>query len=171
MRKRVALVTSGLGKLTASVRKVAALSGSRPQASLIQGSDGNFYGTTNLGGAYNYGTVFKITPKGKLTTLHSFDEDDGAIPTAPLIQATDSNFYGTVSNGNGHFAGAVFEITSAGTFTELYQFVVLANGLHPDGGLTQDTNGDLYGTTATGGNGEGLESGTAFELAMGSAPS
>ena len=68
-------------------------------AALVQASDGNFYGTTEAGGAYGYGSVFKMTPAGMLTTLYSFCSQpnctDGAGPSAPLVQATDGNFYGT----------------------------------------------------------------------------
>ena len=73
--------------------------GSGPTGVLVQGTDGNFYGTTSGGGAIGYGTVFKITPGGKLTTLHSFDCTDGANPNAGLVQGTDGNFYGTTSIG------------------------------------------------------------------------
>src|SRR6266481_3221894 len=59
-----------------------------PVAGLVLGANGNFYGTTGIGGANSYGTVFKITPTGKLTTLHSFDSTDGANPSAGLVQAT-----------------------------------------------------------------------------------
>jgi uncharacterized repeat protein (TIGR03803 family) len=73
-------------------------------ASLIQGTDGDFYGTTKFGGANNTcyqgcGTVFKMTPQGTLTTLHSFDGTDGAYPDAGLVQASDGNFYGTTECG------------------------------------------------------------------------
>ena len=73
--------------------------GSLPNAPLVQGTDGNFYGTTVHGGTGNYGTVFKITPSGTLTTLHSFDFNDGSGPIAPLIQGGDGNFYGTTYVG------------------------------------------------------------------------
>src|SRR5215472_15112725 len=67
--------------------------------SLVQGTDGNFYGTTSAGGANNQGSVFKLTPGGTLTSLHSFSGTDGALPRATLIQGTDGNFYGTTSYG------------------------------------------------------------------------
>ncbi len=77
--------------------------GANPSAALIQATDGNFYGTASSGGANGEGTVFKITPKGNLTTLYSFCSQsscaDGANPSAALIQATDGNFYGTASSG------------------------------------------------------------------------
>jgi uncharacterized repeat protein (TIGR03803 family) len=73
--------------------------GCYPYAGLVQGSDGNFYGTTYGCGANGYGTVFKITSSGALTTLHSFDLSDGTSPTAALVQASDGNFYGTTYYG------------------------------------------------------------------------
>ena len=77
--------------------------------SLVQGTDGNFYGTTSIGGANNYGTVFKVTSAGALTTLHSFSFDlnvtDGAWPVAGLVQATNGNFYGTTYQGGANNFG------------------------------------------------------------------
>jgi uncharacterized repeat protein (TIGR03803 family) len=64
-------------------------------AGLVQATNGNFYGTTYAGGSYDYGTVFKITPSGMLTTLYSFDTTNGEAPIAGLVQATNGNFYGT----------------------------------------------------------------------------
>ncbi len=73
--------------------------GTDPGGELVQATDGNFYGTTQFGGANNYGTIFKITPEGELTTLHSFDFTDGTVPQAGLVQATDGSFYGTAAEG------------------------------------------------------------------------
>jgi uncharacterized repeat protein (TIGR03803 family) len=84
--------------------------GQNPEAGLIQGSDGNFYGTTILGGV-GYGTVFKITPGGTLTTLHSFAGSDGFNPEAGLVEGTDLNFYGTTDSGGTIGYGTVFMIT------------------------------------------------------------
>ena len=97
-------------------------------------TDGNFYGTTTNGGANNCnspcGTVFKITPAGTLTTLHSFAGTDGASPFAGLVQAGDGNFYGTTHSGGANNndnncsngCGTVFRITPGGTLTTLYSF-------------------------------------------------
>jgi uncharacterized repeat protein (TIGR03803 family) len=74
-------------------------SGEQPDAGLVQGTDGHFYGTTYYGGAYDHGTVFKIATGGILTTLHSFDQADGESPDAGLIQGLDGNFYGTTHIG------------------------------------------------------------------------
>ena len=90
-----------------------------PQAALIHGTDGNFYGTTSQGGTQDgIGTVFRMTAAGSVTTLHSFDFTDGILPYT-LIQATDGNFYGTnVIPGTAH-GGAVFRMTAGGTVTLL----------------------------------------------------
>ena len=129
--------------------------GELPIAGLVQATDGDFYGTTDGGGANHVGTVFKITPTGTLTTLHSFDGADGAYPFAGLVQATDGNFYGTTWEGGATFypGGTVFKITPSGTLTTLYSFCSQSGC--PDGagpyGLVQAANGDLYGTTEFGG--------------------
>ncbi len=140
--------------------------GNQPLGALIQATDGNFYGTTEYGGAYGVGsgntcgTVFKITPSGVLTTLHSFDCTDGEAPIAGLIQATDGNFYGTTSEYGGPY-GTVFKITPNGTLTTLYIF---GAGATPYAGLIQATDGNFYGTTpGTGANGAG----TVFKITAG----
>jgi uncharacterized repeat protein (TIGR03803 family) len=130
--------------------------GAYPQAGLVQGTDGNLYGTTYEGGANGvYGTVFEITPAGQLTTLHSFDYfDDGAYPQAGLVQATNGNFYGTTYWAGANGGGTIFEITPAGQLTTLYSFCSQTNctdGEEPEAGLVQATNGNLYGTTWSGG--------------------
>ncbi|MGO9540968.1 MAG: choice-of-anchor tandem repeat GloVer-containing protein [Terriglobales bacterium] len=142
--------------------------GGSPIAGLVQ-VGGNFYGTTQLGGANNAGTVFEITPAGQMTTLYSFCPQegcaDGAIPWAGLVQATNGNLYGTTSQGGTNGAGTVFEITPTGQMTSLYSFCSqagCADGAVPYAGLVQATNGNLYGTTVDGGvNGD---FGTVFEI-------
>jgi uncharacterized repeat protein (TIGR03803 family) len=84
--------------------------GANPLAGLVQGSDGNFYGTTYGGGANSDGTVFKITPSGTLTTLYSFAGSGGAFPYGGLVQGSDGNFYGTTYGGGAHDAGTVFRL-------------------------------------------------------------
>ncbi len=109
-------------KLT-TLYSFAGSDGLDPYAGLVQGSDGNFYGTTITGGANSEGTVFKITPGGTLTTLHSFAAgSDGAAPEAGLVQGSDGNFYGTTYYGGVYNAGTVFEITPGGTLTTLHSF-------------------------------------------------
>jgi uncharacterized repeat protein (TIGR03803 family) len=90
------------------------LDGSVPSfySSLIQGSDGNFYGTTTTGGSANNGTIFKITPGGAFTSLHSFSGTDGAGPIGSLMQATDGNFYGTANAGGTGGYGTVFKLAT-----------------------------------------------------------
>jgi uncharacterized repeat protein (TIGR03803 family) len=133
---------------------------------LVLATDGNFYGTTQYGGTNGSGTVFKMTPGGTLTTLHSFDGTDGAQPTAGLVQATDGNFYGTTYGGGTYNEGTVFKITPAGELTTLHSFDG-TDGDSPAAALVQGTNGTFYGTTVNGGA-SGI--GTVFSLAVGLGP-
>jgi uncharacterized repeat protein (TIGR03803 family) len=147
-----------------------------PVAGLIQATDGNFYGTTPGGGETGYGTVFKITPKGTLTTLFSFCDNctgEGYRPEAGLVQANDGNFYGTAEyGGNKYSYGTIFKITPSGTVTTLYSFNNI-DGSGPIGGLIQSTDGDLYGTTSGGGTANGCVAyygvnncGTVFKITL-----
>lgn len=135
-------------------------------APLVQGFNGNFYGTTYSGGANGEGTVFEITPAGTLTVLHSFGSqtNDGTRPYAGLVQATNGNLYGTTYSGGANGYGTVFQITPDGALTTLYSFCALANcadGADPAAGLIQANNGNFFGTTFGGGtNGDG----TVFEI-------
>lgn len=124
-----------------------------PFAGLVQATDGNFYGTTYFNANESPGTVFRITPQGKLTTLHTFDYGDGANPAAPLIQAADGNLYGTTYQGGSVSGGTAFKITLDGTFTMLHDFCTgsCSDGGSPLGGLVQGTDGNFYGTTNSGG--------------------
>jgi uncharacterized repeat protein (TIGR03803 family) len=103
--------------------------GRSPEAGLVKGSDGDFYGTTYEGGASNRGTVFKMTSAGVLTTLHSFNSTNGSHPYAGLVQGSDGDFYGTTQSGGASGYGTVFKITPAGVFTTLHSFDG-ANGRH-----------------------------------------
>ena len=125
---------------------------------MTQSSDGTLYGTTDgSGGANGYGTVFKITTRGRLTTLHSFDKSDGWYSVSAPIQASDGNFYGVMEVGGTGNAGTIYEITAAGKFSTLYEFCgVTCTGEEPTG-LRQATNGELIGTTVGGAAGsEGM---------------
>jgi len=124
--------------------------GSLPQAGLTLATDGNFYGATSEGGAYGYGTAFRITPRGVLTTLHSFDLSDGAEPFAPPIQASNGMFYGTTNTGGPNNAGTIYRMSSDGVLTMLHALGG-ADGSLPLGTLVQATDGALYGTTQLGG--------------------
>jgi uncharacterized repeat protein (TIGR03803 family) len=143
--------------------------GENPEGGLVQAIDGNFYGTTVVAGAHpSYGTVFKITPGGTLTTLHSFDYTDGYYPEAGLVLATNGNFYGTTySGGSDPLGGTVFRITAAGTLTTLHSFTTATGGYHPAAGLVQGIDGNFYGTTVHGGAHGG--NGTIFKIAAGGA--
>jgi uncharacterized repeat protein (TIGR03803 family) len=160
-------------------------SGESP-TSLIQATDGAFYGTTTTGGTNNSadcpdttalpgcGTVFKITARGALTTLHDFCSQrncpDGGLPDAALLQAIDGDYYGTLSHGGNVVAnycsggcGAIFKITPGGQATTLYDLCSQPNctdGALPDAALIRATDGNFYGTTENGG-------GTANCLAFG----
>jgi uncharacterized repeat protein (TIGR03803 family) len=93
--------------------------GEDPTDGLVQGPNGDFYGTTYIGGAYGDGTVFKITPEGTLTTLISFDGTDGSDPIAGLVQATNGTFYGTTRYGGADNDGTVFSLSvGLGPFVE-----------------------------------------------------
>jgi uncharacterized repeat protein (TIGR03803 family) len=125
---------------------------------LLRGSDGNLYGTTQSGGAYGDGTVFKITPQGALTTLHSFSGPDGFLPSV-LIWGTDGNLYGTTFVGGATFtsntdatltgAGTIFKLTTSGELTTLYSFKGV-DGYSPIS-MVQGTDGAFYGATVFGG--------------------
>jgi len=146
--------------------------GASPQAGLIQGADGNFYGTTQSGGAAiaSSGTVFKITPGKVLTILHSFGDgsilNDGSGPAGYLYQANDGNFFGTTQNGGSAGSGTAFEISPQGTVTVLHSFgdgSIPNDGTSPSIGLIQGADANFYGTTQLGGNG-GV--GTVFKLVL-----
>ena len=122
---------------------------------LVQATDGNFYGTTLLGGAYcdfGCGTVFKITSARVFATVYSFCANctDGSYPEAALVQATDGNFYGTAQEGGANGGGTVFKITPGGTLTTLYNFcsqTSCTDGSGPMDALIQAIDGNFYGTT------------------------
>ena len=138
--------------------------GADPVASLVQGSDGNFYGTTETNGVDGAGTVFRITPAGAFTNLYSFTATNQPLDGA-LIQAKDGNFYGTTFFGGSNSAGAVFQLTPAGVVTTIYSFTGLGSeGGGPAAALVQGSDGNLYGTTQIGGP---ANDGTIYRLALG----
>jgi uncharacterized repeat protein (TIGR03803 family) len=148
--------------------------GSMPVGSLVQGSNGNFYGTTSAGGTSNNGTIYEITPAGKLTTLLNFDYTTaplGALPEAGLVLASNGVFYGTAFQGGlastcVFGCGTIFDITAAGKLTTLHEFNGSGTGSDGAGpyGLVQHTNGTFFGTTTAGG---AKNDGTLFSLADG----
>jgi uncharacterized repeat protein (TIGR03803 family) len=153
------------GKLT-TLHSFDGTDGELINAALVQATDGNFYGTTTLGGTSTAcsgggcGTVFKITPGGTFTSLHSFDGTDGDYLYAGLVQATNGNFYGVTYLGGTAKYGTVFEITPGGTLTTWQNFD-FTDGGEPLGALVQATDGNLYGTTSAGGT---TGAGTIFEM-------
>jgi uncharacterized repeat protein (TIGR03803 family) len=130
--------------------------GGKPVARLVQASNGYFYGITTTGGANGSGTIFRITPAGVFTTLHSFCGQanclDGGSPNAELIQANDGNFYGVTQLGGTTNAGVLFKLTPGGSYVVRHNFSQ-TSGAFPVGALVQGTDGKLYGTTANGGPG------------------
>jgi len=124
--------------------------GYNPYAGLVQGSDGNLYGTTPNGGTHNHGTVFRISPSGSYSNLYSFvgSPSDGSTPLADLVQGSDGSFYGTTTNGGTYGDGTVFRFNPSGTYTTLYSF---AGGATPGFcGLIQGSDGNFYGATGSG---------------------
>ncbi len=118
---------SAAGELTTLV-SFNGVNGSQPYAGLVQGGDGNFYGTTASGGASGLGTVFRVTAAGALTTLVSFDNLHGSQPYGGLTQGGDGNFYGTTEFGGANDAGTVFKMTSTGVLSSLVDFALQAGG-------------------------------------------
>jgi uncharacterized repeat protein (TIGR03803 family) len=146
--------------------------GYRPIGILVQGTDGNFYGTTYQGGAHNQGTVFKITPAGVYTLLYSFNYGNGnfdaQLPEAGLTLGTDGNFYGVAANGGSKNAGAIFKITPAGSESVLYSFcsVTCNDGFSPATPLVLHTDGKFYGNT----NGNSLGGSVFYSFDVGFKP-
>ena len=143
-----------------------------PQTTLVMDSSGNLYGTTLYGGAYNYGTVFRVTPSGTETVVHAFTGGTDAVdPNGTLVMDSAGNLYGTTLSGGVHNDGTVFELTPSGTGsyaeTVLYSFAgAPADAADPTGPLVMDSSGNLYGTTSYGitSSGSANGSGAVFKL-------
>jgi uncharacterized repeat protein (TIGR03803 family) len=147
--------------------------GTGPNATVVQASNGDLYGTMQGGGAYGQGTIFKLTLAGAQTTLHSFCETqntegdclDGNGPYTALVQGTNGDLYGATHVGGAYGGGTIFKITMAGDFTTLYTFCSLADctdGVQPYAALVQGADGNFYGVTGAGGNGAGGNGGGTF---------
>lgn len=147
--------------------------GYEPAGALTQGNDGNFYGTTYAGGAYNQGTIFKITPAGKFTLLHSFEQAGSVLggknPLSGLALGSDGNFYGSIAGGATGY-GALYRVTPTGSLTLLYSFCPpgsqCVDGFGAQTPLVQHTNGKFYGSTA----GNSLGGSVFYSLDAGLAP-
>jgi uncharacterized repeat protein (TIGR03803 family) len=167
------LICAGLGAAQAQTNILASFNGTDgefPTTALIQGSDGNFYGTTATGGLNDFlsGVAYRVTPAGDLTSIYSFCSlskcADGSDPDAPLALGTDGNFYGTTANGGLNSGGTVFRLTPAGVLTTLYNFCALKkcpDGSVPRAGLVLADDGNFWGTTSGGGKFGG---GTIFRI-------
>jgi uncharacterized repeat protein (TIGR03803 family) len=165
---------SPAGKLTTLHNFDPQSGGQFPYGALTLGTDGSFYGTTPVGGTYNYGEVYRITAKGALTVLHDFDNTDGASAIGGLVSANDGNLYGTTSRG-GVFdyggipqLGTIFRVTPDGVFTSLFDFSTPdQQGYQPATAMLEGTDGNFYGTTSEGGSGN---MGVIFRFSVGLTP-
>jgi uncharacterized repeat protein (TIGR03803 family) len=173
--------TGQLTRLYSFCSKPDCADGQSPSTGLVQGPDGNFYGVTYTGGAVDFcnnagcGTIYKITPDGKFTSLYSFCEQsceqDGWGP-AQLVLGSDGNFYGTTFSGGTYDQGTIFKFTPDGHLTSLYSFCEQQTGDCPDGRipgaeLLQAPSGSFYGATRAGGT---HDDGVIFRLSTGLAP-
>jgi uncharacterized repeat protein (TIGR03803 family) len=141
--------------------------GQDPSSGLIADSQSNLYGLTLTGGdgdkPFGLGTVFKLAPDGTETILYAFKGgSDGRNPDGSLLADSQGNFYGTTLQGGANGQGTVFKLAPDGTETVLYSFQNGSDGAEPVAGVIADAQGNLYGTTFTGGPGTG---GTVFKLA------
>jgi uncharacterized repeat protein (TIGR03803 family) len=141
-------------------------------SALIQGFSGYLYGTNSIEGQYGYGgSVFKMTPAGKVTTVYAFCAQpsctDGEFPNTGIVLGTNGDIYGTTSSGGANSSilcngetvegcGTVFKLTPGGELTILYNFCSqtdCADGSGPEGALIQGFDGNFYGITGHGGTG------------------
>ncbi len=163
------LAATAVGPATDTFKTLANFNGSNGAdpalESLVQGTDGNLYGTTQNYGAHSGGTVFKMTPNGLLTTIHNFaGSPDGAYPQGGLVMGNAGNFFwGTTSVGGAFGLGTVFRIDSAGVLIVYHSFGG-TDGQYPESTLVEGTDNNFYGTTEQGGaHGDG----TVFKITSG----
>lgn len=147
------------------------LTGTGPRSPnyVILGSDGNFYGTAGGGNPGGIGTIFKMTPAGKLTWIYKLNATaDGESPIG-LMQATDGNFYGVNTSGGANGFGTIFQITPEGVFSVVHAFDG-TDGSTPHSTVFQHTNGLLYGTTQEGGTAVDCTCGVFWSVNIGASP-
>ena len=160
-----------------TVTTLATLNGANgygPFSSVVQATDGNFYGTTNAGGAFGNGTLFRVSPTGRLTDLYDFCSQpscaDGSFLSSVPILGRDGTLYGvTGDGGNSNRAGTVYRMTLGGKLTTLYSFcpaLPCTDGAAPTG-LVQGGDGNFYGTTSVAANSNGGYGGTIFSMSPG----
>ena len=136
--------------------------GGYPAAAVVQGGDGDLYGTTYTGGSNNNGTVFRITTNGGFANLYSFTNgNDGANPATALVQGRDGGFYGSTASGGSNNEGTIFRITPDGEFASLYSFTNKAQFENPSSALALGKDGKFYGSTYSGGSDD---EGTIFKI-------
>jgi uncharacterized repeat protein (TIGR03803 family) len=139
-------MTSG-GNETVEYSFEGGADGEYPNGGLVGDAEGNLYGNTYQGGAYNYGTIFKITASGQFTVLYSFPGgESGANPYADLTLDQQGNIFGVTATGGAHNFGTIFKLDASGNEKVLHNFGEEGDGVHPSG-LIIDSSGNLYGTT------------------------
>jgi uncharacterized repeat protein (TIGR03803 family) len=145
------------------------INGANPYAPLMEGANGNLYGTTSKGGTYGLGVIYRLSTNGALTVLASFNGTNGSMPFAGLIEGSDGDLYGTTAYGGTGFnglpqsgSGTVFKVTTNGLLTNITLFAGANIGANPIGALIQGQDGALYGTTVSGGTNGGR--GTVFKV-------
>ena len=130
--------------------------GGGPAGGVVFDGAGNLYGATSGGGKFGQGAVFKLSPAGQETVLFSFPgATDGADPAAGVTRDAAGDLYGATSQSGLYSHGTVYTVSASGTESVLYNFTGGADGAEPQGAVTLDTAGNVYGTTLYGGNGPG----------------
>lgn len=159
----VALASSLIAGRAASLTETvlhnfsAPLRGNGSQSSLLLDSAGNLYGTSYDGGTHNLGVVFKLSPNGQETVLHSFaGGSDGASPTSAVTFDAAGNLYGTTNSGGANDLGTVYRLSAAGVESIVHSFAGGTDGANPMGGVIVDAAGNLFGTTSAGGMAMGV---------------
>ncbi|MES2659894.1 MAG: choice-of-anchor tandem repeat GloVer-containing protein [Verrucomicrobiota bacterium] len=161
------LVTTGLDRLVVkretgshTVKGLKeARQGNYPLAAIIRAEDGYFYGMAAKGGAFDMGTVFKVSPQGVLTKLVDFTgngaANKGSQPVASLVEHADGYFYGTTSHGGSRDMGTIFRMSPSGSLETIFDFGSDEEDSVPLGRLIKGNDGNLYGTTSGNGGGAG----------------